>query len=236
MAEGTTALDLALTTEGDADGTELIAFALGAWARLNDGNYVIASAIAASSGALAYQGEHEETAARKLAPPFWGKPNVAALLGGFTREIQRLEDDLWLMLELRTLPLADLPRLKVLGKLVGQPRLGFGIEAYRLLIEARALANVSRGRASDLLAVLNLLLGVGDYVLLAVGNATLYLSALQPVSEEGAAMVEQILPDTRTAGVGLQFLSGSTADVFMWRDPWNNDSGAPEAWGSVRIL
>lgn len=242
MAEGTTALDLALTTEGDADGTELIVFAEGV---MLDGlgsdsppgglgTDAIGLAIAGSSGPLQYIQNHEEIAARKLAPPFWGKPFIAALLAAFTREIQRLEDDLWLMLELRTLPFADLPRLKVLGKIVGQPRLGFGLEEYRVMIEARALANVSRGRASDLLAVLNLLLGVGDYILLEAGNATLFLTALQPVTEAGLAMVVAILPDVRAAGVGLQFLYSDAdfADVFVWGDLW----GTPEEWGSVRSL
>jgi hypothetical protein len=224
MAEGTTAIDLALTTEGDADGTDLITFAEGAFSH----------SAGPPSGALQYIANHEEIAARKLAPPFWGKPNVAALLSSFMREIQTLEDTVWEMLELRTLRLADLPRLKVLGKIVGQPRLAFDTESYRLLIEARGLANVSRGRGSDLLAVLNLLLGEGEYTLLAVGNATLFLTALQPVNANGLAMVAQILPDTRGGGVGLQFLFSSDAfpDVFVWGDEW----GSPEQWGTVRIL
>ena len=224
MAEGTTTIDTALTTEGDADGTDLIVFGVGS---LDPGP--------SPSGPLQYIRDHEEAAARKLAPPFWGKPFANAVLLAFMREIQTLEDTLWEMLELRTLAGADLPRLKVLGKIVGQPRLGFSTENYRLLIEARALANVSKGEARDLLAVLNLLLGQGEYTLLAMGNATLWLTALQPVDAEGLSMIAQILPDTRAAGVALQFLfttGGSFADVFVWGDLW----GAPETWGSVRIL
>jgi hypothetical protein len=225
MAEGTTAIDLALTTEGDADGTDLITF--------GEGTFVHAAG--PPEGALQYIGTHEEIAARKLAPPFWGKPFVAALLAAFTRELQALEDTFWEILESRTLANADLVRLKVLGKIVGQPRLGFSTENYRTLIAARALANVSQGRASDLLAVLDELLGAGQYVLLAPGNATLYLTVLQPVDAQGIAMVQQILPDTRAAGVGLQFLYSDPAtatDTFLWGDLW----GAPEEWGTVRLL
>jgi hypothetical protein len=242
MAEGTTAIDTALSTEGDADGTDLIVFAEGiALDGLGSdsppgglGTDAISAAISSASGPLQYIGNHEELAARKLAPPFWGKPFIAALLAAFTREIQRLEDDLWLMLELRTLPFADLPRLKVLGKIVGQPRLNFSTEAYRLLIQARALANVSRGRASDLLAVLELLVGPASYGMIEVGDATLYVTVLDPVDDEGLDMLAQILPDTRAAGVGLQLLfsSATFADVFVWGDAW----GAPEQWGSVMIL
>src|SRR6186997_1917350 len=98
MAEGTTAIALALTTEGDADGTDLIVF--------GEGTFEHAAGF--PEGPLQYIGQHEEIAARKLAPPFWGKPFVAALLGAFTRELQFLEDTFWEILESRTLENADL--------------------------------------------------------------------------------------------------------------------------------
>lgn len=191
MAEGTTAIDLALSTEGDADGTDLIEYGVGT------GDF-------AAEGALQYISQHEEIAAQKLAPPFWGKPFVAALLSAFMRELQALEDTLWDMLERRTVDGGDMPRLKVIGKLIGQPRLRFELEEYRLLIRARALANVSRGRASDLFGVLEVLVGPGLYTLVEGGDATLYLTALQPIDDTGVAMIAEVLPDTRSAGVGLQ--------------------------------
>jgi len=222
--EGTTAIDTALSTEGDADGTDLIVFTDGTFEHADD----------APSGALQYVANHEEVATRKLAPPFWGKPFVAWVLIAFIREIQNLEDTFWDILESRTIENADLTRLKVLGKIVGQPRHGFDTESYRLLIEARGLANVSRGRASDLLAVLTLLVGEGQFILFAIGNATLYVTALLPVDDNGVAMVAEILPDTRSGGVGLHFLYSDALfeDVFVWGDEW----GSPEEWGSVRSL
>lgn len=230
MAEGTTAIDTALTTEGDADGWDLIEFRVG-------------TADVSPSGALQYTPNYEEISARELAPPFWGKPFVAALTSAFAREIQTLEDTLWEMLELRTIDGADLARLKVIGKIVGQPRLGFDTEHYRTLIKARALANVSRGRGSDIFGVLDLLLGPGDYAIYTPGNATLYLVALQPVDAVGLSMVEQILPDTRSAGVGLELLSSTEADAgflgfypaggsasagsFLWDSAVTPGSGTP---------
>jgi hypothetical protein len=221
MAEGTTAIDLALTTEGDADGSELIELAEGAL-----------SPAPSPNGALQYIQNHEERGVRQLAPPFWGKPNVAAVLQSFLREIQLLEDTLWEMLELRTLEGADLPRLKVLGKIVGQPRLGFDTETYRTVIEARARANVSRGRAIDLLEVLAILLGEASFVLLAVGNATLYVHAEDPLDAQALAKVRVVLPDARAAGVGIQFLYSDDANVFVWGDEW----GTPEEWGTVELM
>lgn len=201
MAEGTTAIDLALTTEGDADGTDLIVF--------EEGTFEHAAGL--PEGPLQYIIDHEQQAAYELAPPFWGKPFAAGVLASVTHELQLLEDTLWDILESRTLENADLVRLKILGKIVGQPQFGFDTESYRTLIAARALANVSRGRARDLLDVLDVLLGAGDYVLLTPGNATLYLVALGPVDANGLAMVEQILPDTRAAGVGVGFITSSAS-------------------------
>jgi len=220
MAEGTTAIDTALETTGDADGTDLIVFDVG-------------TAAPDPSGALEYIPDHEEIAARKLAPPFWGKPNIAYGLLALIRELQALEDTIWTFLDLRTLPLADLPRLKVLGKIVGQPRHGFGTEDYRTMIEARALANVSRGRASDILAVLEIVFGSGDYTLREMGNAVLYVTALGPVDAQGLAMATEILPDVRAAGVGMQFLfTAELADVALWGEAlWGS-----ALWASTRIV
>jgi hypothetical protein len=221
MAAGTTAIDTALETTGDADGTDLITFELGT------------ATPEPTEGALDYIADHEELAARKLAPPFWGKPFVAALLASFTREIQSLEDTVWTFLDLRTLPLADLPRLKVLGKIVGQSRHGFDTEAYRTMIEARALANVSRGRASDILAVLEVVFGPGEYALVEMGNAVLYVTALGSVDAQGLSMAAEILPNVRAAGVGMQFLfTAELADVALWGSAlWGS-----ALWASTRIV
>lgn len=220
MAEGTTAIDTALETEGDADGSALIEYREG----IQD---------PAPSGALQYIRDHEEVSARELAPPYWGKPNVAAVLLAFVQQIQTLEDTLWEMLELRTIENADLPRLKVIGKIVGQPRHGFDTEQYRTLIQARARANVSKGTARDLREVLTVLLGdASAFSMLEGGNATLYVSSLEPLTDVEVAMVEEILPDTRAAGVGLQFLWFDAGDVFVWGDPWPGT----DVWASAVVM
>lgn len=219
MAEGTTALDLALTTEGDADGSDQIV-------------YLVGSENPSSSGALQYEAHHDEVASRQLAPPFWGKPNIQAVLSSFVQRIQELEDTVWQILELHTLAGADLPRLKVLGRIVGQPRLGFDEETYRKVIAGRGAANVSKGRGRDILVALNALLGSEDYVLTETGDATIYVTALDGIDDQSLAMVTEILPDVRSAGVGLQFLFEDSAGIARWGfASWGSDD-----WASVRLL
>lgn len=219
MAEGTTALDLALTTEGDADGSDQII-------------YLVGSENPSSSGALQYEAHHDEVASRQLAPPFWGKPNIQAVLSSFVQRIQELEDTLWQVLELHTLAGADLTRLKVLGKIVGQPRLGFDEETYRKVIAGRGAANVSKGRGRDILVALNALFGPANYVLTEMGDALIYVTALDAIDDQQIAMVTEILPDVRSAGVGLQFLFSESSGVARWGSAiWGTDS-----WASTRDL
>lgn len=181
---------------------------------------------------LEYFNQHVETGILQLAGCFWGKPRIASLLAAFLEVLQLQEDDVWALLEQRTIDAADLVRLKVLGRIVGQPRFGFDTEDYRTLIRARALANVSRGRASDVLAVLDLVLGEGEYLLVEVGSATLQLTALQPIDANGIAMLTQVLPDVRAAGVGFQLLFAEDTDVAVWGTGiWGTSE-----WGTVRQL
>ncbi len=157
--------------------------------------------------------QHRELAVIELAPPFQGKPRIASLLCAFVSRLQDIEDDLWEILTERTIDNADLVRLKVLGKLVGQPRHGFATEDFRTLIRARARANRSHGTSRDIRDVLTILVGAGQYLVYTPGDATLVLIALQPLSAEGIAMAAEVLPDTRAAGVGLALLSSTEADA-----------------------
>ncbi|HEY3484900.1 MAG TPA: hypothetical protein VGK49_05915, partial [Ilumatobacteraceae bacterium] len=99
--------------------------------------------------------QHTELGILTLTPDKWGKPRIAALLAAFLDRVQALEDDLFQIMVDRELPEADLVRLKVLGKLIGQPRFGLAEEDYRTVLQARGLANVSKGTARDVFGVLD---------------------------------------------------------------------------------
>lgn len=174
--------------------------------------------------------QHAEIAVLKLAAPFWGKPRIASLLLAFINQIQEIEDNLHEIMLARTLAEGDLVRLKVLGKLIGQPRLNFALEDYRILLQARGLANVSRGRARDIIAVLELIIGPGQYTLTEVGDATLHLTTDIELDANDVNMLRQVVPDVRAAGVGLQLLFPTDGDVGIWGvSSW----GSPTEWGSV---
>lgn len=169
----------------------------------------------------------------RLVPGLWGKPRLASLLRSYLRECQKTENEAWeffACVDLLTAPEWALLRL---GKLIGQARHALTLDQFRLAVQARALANRSSGLLSDLFAVLNVLLGALTYSIEEPGNATLWVSALDDISDADAYLVAEVLPFARAGGVGLHFLySDDATDVFRWGDAW----GAPETWGTVRVL
>lgn len=176
--------------------------------------------------------QHVELGVLSLTRDLWGKPRVAALLAAFLDRVQELEDDLFQIMVDRELPEADLVRLKVLGRIIGQPRFGLSEEAYRTVLEARGLANVSKGTARDVFSSLDVLLGPGAYLLVELGDATLSLSVLNTVTAEQIKMLQLVLPDVRAAGVGFQLVFSDDEDVFRWGDTWSD----VEEWGSVILI
>ncbi len=171
----------------------------------------------------------EERACSHLLPFAWGKPRITSLLRSFAKEAQRVEDSAWELFLLTDVATADLPRLKLLGKLIGQAQHALDTEQYRRAIIARAIANRSEGAIADIFRVLNSLLGSVEYTVVEPGNATLIISALDPLDESDFAVVREVLPFARAGGVGLQFLYTTEDDapgggsVFVFGDVWADD-------------
>lgn len=182
---------------------------------------------------LEQNSNHVAEAKARLVAPFKGKPKIEGLLGAYVESVQDLEDVMWDVLNIRTIDGADLPRLIVIGKLIGQPRHGFATELYRTVIKARGLANRSQGTGPDIGKVLTQLLGAGAFSFYWIGPATVMIvQAAQADSEETRA-VQQVLPFARAAGVRLWYaiqLDADTSQAFVWDDLAGN--GTP-TW-SVR--
>jgi hypothetical protein len=173
--------------------------------------------------------QHVETGLVKLPPAYWGKPRIGAVLAAHLIEIQTLEDAVWDLFDARHIDTADMPRLVIMGKLIGQDRHGFDLEDFRTAIKARALANRSDGSGPALGRVLVALLGAGDFAFHWVGAASIAVAYL--------LQVQEVLPFARAAGVQINFFFQEDADVsvdFVWESITAPGVGTP-AW-SVRSL
>lgn len=141
----------------------------------------------------------------KLAPPYWGKPRIAALLRAYLRQVQIIEDTVWDVLDRYTIAGADTARLDVLGRIVGQPRYWSDDEIYRSVIRGKIRANRSRGLTEDIVEVVRCVPPATES-LVRVYHFSPATMLVVPVVEVSAAALEALaflLPATRAAGVQM---------------------------------
>jgi len=96
--------------------------------------------------------DHQERAVNRLAQQY-RKPKLEDLLRSLVKPAQAIENTLWDVISQRFLDDAIGAQLDMLGKLVGQPRLGYDDDNYRRLIRAKIIVNRSNGNIPDLLSV-----------------------------------------------------------------------------------
>ncbi len=92
----------------------------------------------------------------RLAQQYRGKPRLAGMVIVLAKQIQEIEDMLFSILD-ETVDHAVGAQLDVLGRIVGEERLGDSDANYRLRIKAGILLNVSSGTPEELLAIFRLL-------------------------------------------------------------------------------
>ena len=86
----------------------------------------------------------------KLVPPFWGKPRITSWLLAYLIEVQQISDTLWDVMN--SWILDNIPTgftLTMLGRLVGEPRLGRDDTNFLTAIRGRIFVNRSRSTAPD---------------------------------------------------------------------------------------
>jgi len=108
--------------------------------------------------------DHVEAAKARLISQFRSpKPVLHGMMESYVEQLQELEDVLWDVINHRLLDPApgesvgaEGVQLDVLGKIVGQPRLGLSDSGYRSAIKLKIRVNRSRGSNVDLLEILRL--------------------------------------------------------------------------------
>lgn len=130
--------------------------------------------------------------------------------------IQRLEDVLQQMLTMRTVDTALGVNLDIIGRIVGQSRVGAAVsddEVYRRYIRAKILTNKSRGLPEDLIAIARLVLGVspgtGNILIRGTANATFIMEIRDIiVTSDVAAVLQAMLTAAVSAGVRIVIVYG----------------------------
>jgi hypothetical protein len=164
------------------------------------------------------------------------KPRLEALLRSYLAPFQELENVIWDVLTGRLIDNAVGKQLDVLGKIAGQPRLGYDDSTYRLYISAKALVNRSRGRCGDILGIVTLLLGSFTYSFLDLYPGSFVIETDGPVDAgtvSRAKAIADLIARARTAGVGSSFhyTDEAFAGTFEFSATDNmNDIDAPHGW------
>lgn len=138
--------------------------------------------------------------------------NMVDFLSILVAPFQTLEDTLQQMLTMRTVDSAQGVNLDIIGKIVGQARIGAAVgndDIYRQYIRARIATNLSRGLPQDLYTIARLITGTtplvdGRIIVRTVWNATFILELQDiPVDEDTAIVLQQMLVAAVSAGVRI---------------------------------
>ena len=156
--------------------------------------------------------DHVDQGLGKLIQRFKGKPRFASWCKSHLNQVQLLEDACWAFLDSLDLDTADLPRLTLLGKIVGQPVVGT-LEQFRLYVKVRVLVNRSRGTAPNLIKIARILLG--DIRFTAYQPARITIEALTPLAGRDPVYSVLLLREAKLAGVALNLITQTQTDAFL---------------------
>lgn len=131
------------------------------------------------------------------------KPRLEALIASYLEEVQLLEDAIWQVIDGRMLDEAVGHQLDVLGKLVGQPRVGDTDDEFRVYIQARIAANRSDGTAPDVMRVAETLLSELDWHYRELFPASIVVEAFGV--PKLARTIAELIRSSRLAGVAFGF-------------------------------
>jgi Protein of unknown function (DUF2612) len=148
--------------------------------------------------------------------------NVQKLIQALAGPAQDLENALQQLLLDRTVSTATGVQLDLLGRVVGQARLGLDDTDYRRTLQARIATNGSRGNAESLIRVAVLLVqdATGDAVVTVTNEgAATCIVELDGIATTGAlaALIFSFLVEAVSAGVRLQLRWGESPPAEWFR-------------------
>lgn len=170
--------------------------------------------------ALAKITDHVSRGLGRLAEEFRNKANLTALAKAVLTQVQAIEDALWQLFTERWIDTAVGTQLDVLGKIVGEKRLGETDTDYRLRLRARIKTHKSSGTIEDVLGVFKALTSTQ-------AGATLKLEGSFPagfiltlgsftVTASQVAILRDFLGDAKSAAIHaiLHWIQSTEAGTF----------------------
>jgi hypothetical protein len=164
----------------------------------------------------AYIPDHVVQAFQKLTTPFKGRPRFAAWCRSVLNRTQELEDMLQVFLESFDLDTCDLPRLTLIGKIVGQTPVG-SLETFRRLVKVRILVNRTDTTAPTLIKIAKLL--TGSEVYYSDGDCAILIESRSALpGDVDPAILVAFLRAAKMGGVRLDLIAGFEDDGLLLGD------------------
>ena len=151
----------------------------------------------------------------RLPAGLYERPRLRALMRAIGHGLQIIEDDLHDQTLALTLDGANDEDLDVVGRIVGEPRLGLIDVDYRRFIAGRLLARKSRGTPSELTAILEVIAApciAVHYDMFAAGFR-LYFGRSTPLSDELLGRVRRFMVAVKPAGVTMLLVEYTASPV-----------------------
>jgi hypothetical protein len=145
---------------------------------------------------------HIDQGLARLITRYRGRPRFAAWCASHIRQSQLLEDACWELVKSLDVDTADLPRLTLLGKIVGQTPTGT-LEEFRRYVKTRILVNRSRATAPNLIKIATIIFGVVTFRTMPM--CSIVIEADNPVTISPEYGFE-LLRRAKGAGIRLQFV------------------------------
>ena len=146
--------------------------------------------------------------------------NIEKLLAALLVPMQDIENALQQLRYYRSVDTAEGDQLDVIGRIVGQLRLGLDDDTYRRYIRARIATHNSDGTTEDLLTICELVVYDDDavYTLVQEGTATARLSVTEiSLDPDLAAVLFGFLNAARAAGVRIILTWWESPPAEMFR-------------------
>lgn len=168
-----------------------------------------------------------------LCEQYKGNAQLLALLDANSAQVQALEDALWQLQTLRLPPsAASGAQLDKLGELVGQLRKAMADAQYLPWLQARILANLSKGAAETLIRIVDLITG-GTHTIETVmrypAALELWIGGALPIDPADLA---NILGVAKAGGVNVQaiYSLSADADTFTFASGDTPEASTTQGW------
>lgn len=172
--------------------------------------------------AITYFSEHVTTGLSRLLAQFHDKPNMAAVVTAILQQIQDIEDAADQLLNDFTIDALDGDNLDLIGRIVGQDRMGLVDADYRLWLKARIQINRSSGTAEEIINVLKLITGfTAESTFELVEDsypASFALNVYEPLGSLDPQVIYDIIDLMRGATIDFTLTYGTTAPLALFDD------------------